>query len=62
MTREQVEIIEHSIAGLPRLTWWECEGCPLQEKCNAEDAVIENPPPCEKAVFEAVEVLKGLCK
>lgn len=62
MTREQIEIAECGLKSLEKLCWWDCEGCPLDKKCNSEEAEVENPPPCEKALIEAVEIVKGMIK
>ena len=57
MTQEQVEILENAIKHLTTETWWECEDCPIRENCDGDD-----PPPCENALFEAVEIVKGLVR
>ena len=62
MTKEQVSILEKSTAALPGMCWWSCDECPLEEKCNGAEGEVDNPPPCEKALFEAIEIVKGLCK
>ena len=58
MTQEQFEIIEASTKNLRKETWWDCRGCPIITECDSTD----DAPPCEKALFEAVEIAKGLCK
>lgn len=59
MTKEQVSILEHAAKELEKSIWWECNGCPIRDKCEEEDPNGENyNPPCEKALFEAIETVK----
>ena len=59
MTKEQISILEHAAKGLGKSCWWECNGCPIRDKCEEEDPNGENyNPPCEKALFEAIETVK----
>lgn len=60
MTKEQIAVIEHSIEGLKKETWFMCRGCPIQEKCEMDEDAYS--PPCEKWLFEAIKIVKGLCE